>query len=566
MPFRPGVFLLVVVCLVLGCSREPRGAAPPSPPLDPPPFYPAAHIVPSGAQQAAALAPGRAVTIYGEHLGPAQPCVGARPEPPALYPTRLCETEVHVGGVAAGLSYVAAGQINFQVPQSTPSSGSTTVQVLRQARPGPAVSVPLAADALDQSPSDAAAGMFAALRRVPWEQRYRPGRDGCTAVPAAPAGTKGGPNGHAYHCAALAAGITTESLYYPVRPADPQVLLLRADIRPVDAYPEWSAAVEQQLALRLTQAFGPGSVPSGVHELGASGPRPGLSWRSGGLTIFLNSNPGHLAPTGPRTRVTLVAVRDEILAQRPPAERSGPALAEGPGAIERTRAELLRLLGSQAGGAEERAAALVAADQLAVRLGSLLVMRTLLGGSENLALAANAGVIRAELAKRGVVYGEIGHYSGNLEYDRSLLRRAWDEYPETPAGQRAFLQLQRLGCATKRFACDGPNCFLAVITQGEKFLDRYPSSSLRTAQILNLALAHETAWSLGQARPGDLTAQGAQVSAVAAEQARLRAIEWYEELLRTAPGSPEARAAAIALPRLKLRLDTGERSFFCFSC
>jgi hypothetical protein len=27
-----------------------------------------------------------------------------------------------------------------------------------------------------------------------------------------------------------------------------------------------------------------------------------------------------------------------------------------------------------------------------------------------------------------------------------------------------------------------------------------------------------------------------------------------------------ARAAEIALPRLKLKLDTGERTFFCFSC
>jgi hypothetical protein len=116
------------------------------------------------------------------------------------------------------------------------------------------------------------------------------------------------------------------------------------------------------------------------------------------------------------------------------------------------------------------------------------------------------------------------------------------------------------------FGCDGPRCFLAVIKQGESFLQQYPNTTLRVQQTYQLALAHDTWWSLGNAMPGDLTAQDARVSKTSAERARQKAVALYEEVMLTAPGTPEAQAAEIALPRLKLKLDTGERTFFCFSC
>jgi hypothetical protein len=105
-----------------------------------------------------------------------------------------------------------------------------------------------------------------------------------------------------------------------------------------------------------------------------------------------------------------------------------------------------------------------------------------------------------------------------------------------------------------------------VIKQGENFLREHPDTPFRTEQIYHLALANETWWSLSRAEPGDPTAQGAQVDSNSGERARKRAIELYEELLRTAPGSPEARAGQLSLPRLKLGLSTGERTFFCYSC
>jgi hypothetical protein len=177
-----------------------------------------------------------------------------------------------------------------------------------------------------------------------------------------------------------------------------------------------------------------------------------------------------------------------------------------------------------------------------------------------------AAKVRAELAPLGIQYGGVGHDSGALDYDHSLLARAWKEYPAMPAGQRAFLMLQRLGCEVKSVGCDGPNCFLTVIQQGVSFLERYPDTSIRKEQTYHLALAHETWWSLSLAEPGDTTAAGAKATREAGERARQRAIEFYEQLVRVAPGTPEAKAAEIALPRLKLKLDSRERTFFCFSC
>jgi hypothetical protein len=212
------------------------------------------------------------------------------------------------------------------------------------------------------------------------------------------------------------------------------------------------------------------------------------------------------------------------------------------------------------------AAKLVEADSLALRLGGLLVARSVEHGSEQLALVPEAARVRSRLAAYGVKYGDFDHYSGDLTYDRSLLKRAWTEYPGSEAGQRAFLMLQRLSCSTPLFGCRGQDCFRPVIEQGQRFLESYPDSRFRTEQTYHLALAYDTWWSLSMAQPDDPTAQGAKVTKESGEQARQAAIRLYEEVIAAAPGTPAATAAELSLPRLKLKLDTAERTFFCFYC
>ena len=587
--------LVVAICLNLACSQTPRYTARGHP------IYTAASITPSGGRELVALAPGRVASIYGQNLGPAQPCNGAAEPNRQLFPAELCETVVRVGGVAAGLLYVSAGQINFKVPQSAQTQGQTNIQVLYKGQAGPSVLVPLTtAEPLANSASaeQNAEKMWADLRRVKWLRQYEPKAGQCDAVPARP-GFRDALNGHAYYCAQADDGVLAESFYYPVDHLNPRLLLLRADIRPVNPYPELSAEIEQLLVRRLVKTYGAAVVPEHLYEIGAMRPNPGLSWRAGQLTIFLHRNRNHVAPAGVREGVVLIAVRNEILEQRqaihrldetfrsfgtlpPPAiakelEQQLPDAYFAPGPLpksepdrakseQKTRVALLRLLRQSGGDAELSAAALVAADNLTRRMASLLVIRSVANGSEHLLEAENAAKVRTQLASLGVRFGDFEHYGGDLQYDSSLLRRAWKEYPDTSWGQWAFLLLQRQSCGLPNFGCKGPNCFLAVIKQGESFLDRFPESRFRNRQIYHLALAHETWWSLGQADPEDSSAQGAGVTKASSETARLRAIELYEQLLRIAPESPEAQAALLILPRLKLKLGTGERTFFCFSC
>ena len=498
---------------------------------------------------------------------------------------------------------MSAGQINFKVPQQMPVEGTTEVQVLYKSLPGPIVVVPLTNAQATHSAKHLATEIWAGLQTVKWRRAYQTVTPGspkeCGTVPVHP-NLRRGLYGHAYYCAQPMAGVIAESFYYPLDHVQPKTLLLRADFRLANEYPEMSAEVEQLLIQRLTSAYGPGTVLDRLlYEIGASFSKPGLSWRVGDVNVFLHRNRNYVAPIGVREGVQLIAVHREVLEERQrnhdveEAFRTSSTLSDPvvAGALEKelggryfesrrrpetegervteerdTRAVLLRLLREASeGGRGRRAAILVAADRLAVRLGSLLVTRSIANGGESLAEAPGAGLTRLQLASYGVRYTGIGHYSGDLEYDRSLLRRAWKEFPETPWGQRAFLWLQS-GCSVPGLGCTGPNCFLAVIRQGESFLREYPQTPFRTEQIYRLALANETWWSLSRAEPDDPTAQGAQVDRNSGDHARKRAIELYEELLRTAPGSPEARAGQLSLPRLKLELSTGERMFFCFSC
>ena len=86
-----------------------------------------------------------------------------------------------------------------------------------------------------------------------------------------------------------------------------------------------------------------------------------------------------------------------------------------------------------------------------------------------------------------------------------------------------------------------------------------------------LAVANESWWSIAHAPPDDQIVTGSPYprraeNARGGDAARQRAIDYYREVVRLAPASPEAAAAQRRLPRLGLGLDTGQRRFFCFSC
>ncbi len=606
MVHKPICVLVLTASLHLACSVKPP--APQSPVKftlkteAAKPTYSAASIAHSGSAQPGAITPGRIVSIYGQNLGPIYTCT-VSPDPntsaPHQFPDKLCDVEVQVGGTAAGLLYVSAAQINFKVPQSAQTQGETTIRVLYNRRAGPLVSVLLAAPPSSSTAQQIAAKMWSGLQQLKWQRKYDAASGKCTFVPAQPT-SQFGFNEHAYYCPQPGEDVIAESFYYPVDHADPKLLLLRSDIRPLNPYPEQSAEVEHLLIQQLTKTYGAPSIPEQWYEFGVTRQDPGNSWHTGTLTIFLNRNRTHMLPVGIRTGVILIALEDKLLEQHKAARRldhyfqSETSLSQAtlakqlqllfPGTDlttntqtrqpesdrikqeQETRLAIFRLLRLSKGDPEQRAAALVASDQLVRRLAILLVTSTVINGSENIVINDGLEKLNSQLASYGVHFGGIGHYSGYLDYDYNLLARAWKEFPATSWGQRAFLLLQQLACGTTRFGCDGPNCFLAVIQRGEAFLNSYPDTPFRKEQIYHLAQANETWWALSQAPSDDISATGARTTKTSSEQARQRAVDLYEQLLLLAPDSLEAQSAKLALPRLKLKLDTGSRKFFCFSC
>ena len=77
-----------------------------------------------------ALSPGGFASIYGENFAPAgtSRSVEGSDMVNGVLPTNLAGVCVTVGGVAAFITYVSPGQINFQAP-SLPASGTVSVQV-----------------------------------------------------------------------------------------------------------------------------------------------------------------------------------------------------------------------------------------------------------------------------------------------------------------------------------------------------------------------------------------------------------------------------------------------------
>jgi|GEM_PF-2152777 len=580
----------------------------------PVPLYWTGSILPNGGSRPGELAPGRIVSIYGEHLGPEEPCSGS-PDPnrfetpnpnrphqarieTQVFPKQLCGVEVRVGGIPSGLLYVSAKQINFQVPQQIPVEGSTEVQVTYNGRSGPAARVALRRDGAPDTADAMAEKMLAGLQRVQWESPYgepAAASQSCMSTPVPP-GSHGAVHRYAYYCALSSGGVTEEFYYYPTDYRQPRVELLRADFGLENGYPEFSLVVEQALIERLTRRYGPGKTPEDFSEIGAGfRPSPGSYWNDGDLRIFLHRN-RKWSPAGVREGVRLIALHRKVLEEReldnqiyrafgitralyspsvgtdlrrdlgelyPAAEDRPETEQERRKAERETRAALLKLMAqAKEGDRNRRAAVLVAADRLATRMGALLVVASIVNGSEHIQEVENSERVRLQLASHGIRYGGIGHYSGELEYDHSLLRRAWKEFPETQWGQRAFLLLQELLCSLPGNSCKGPNCFRAVIEQGEAFLQQYPDTVFRKEVIYHLAVANDTWWSLSQAEP----AEEADVDPASAERARQRAIQLYERLLQMDPHSAEARIGSMALPRLKLKLDTGERKFFCGMC
>ena len=190
-----------------------------------------------------------------------------------------------------------------------------------------------------------------------------------------------------------------------------------------------------------------------------------------------------------------------------------------------------------------------AADRLAGRL--VMTERQSAAGDEQ----------RRRLGAQGLTF-EWSELGGSWVYTHDLLWKLWEDYRETPWGERAFASLLARGWDTHVGCAAGSDQFRKVIPIAVGFLRTPPPTPLRAQVAFLLAQAYETWWSLSLASDRDDYADRRMYQRGSAP-AREHAIATYEELIRDHPGTVQADYARLVLPRLRLGVDTGERRFFC---
>ena len=146
--------------------------------------------------------------------------------------------------------------------------------------------------------------------------------------------------------------------------------------------------------------------------------------------------------------------------------------------------------------------------------------------------------------------------------DHGLARQVYRDYPNTPAGEWAFLTLEKMGWNTSVGCAGDPATFRSVIAESGRFIDRHRHSPYRLDFLFDLAQAYETWWSLSQARSDDDYVVAGNY-AQGADDARKRAIELYRRIVPEAPNSEFAAYAKLTLLRLQSKLDTGQRQYYC---
>jgi hypothetical protein len=202
---------------------------------------------------------------------------------------------------------------------------------------------------------------------------------------------------------------------------------------------------------------------------------------------------------------------------------------------------------------ERHALLLMAADRLAARVGE--TTRDAPGWEQE----------QRRFASYGLTF-EWAPLGSTWLYTHDLLWRVWKEHPDTRWGRQAFVELLSSGWHTTVGCRPNPgDSFRDVIVNGEGYLRRRPRTPERAQIVLMLAQSYETWWSLSRAgEERGLDIPDPEVYQQGAATARDKAIAYYNELLRLSPTMDEAGYARIALPRLKLNIDTGQRRFLCF--
>jgi hypothetical protein len=159
-----------------------------------------------------------------------------------------------------------------------------------------------------------------------------------------------------------------------------------------------------------------------------------------------------------------------------------------------------------------------------------------------------------QFADAGLTFEARPEHDGRLTPTGNLLKLVSERYANSRWGDRALLEQLN--------SCDeDENRFRSVIDEATHFLAARPASRYRLDVMFALAQAFETWWSLSQAVDDQFVKPEDYQSG--ADEARRKAIAWYEKVVDLVPGSDMAFEASRKTARLSLKLDTGQREFSC---
>ena len=207
--------------------------------------------------------------------------------------------------------------------------------------------------------------------------------------------------------------------------------------------------------------------------------------------------------------------------------------------------------------AEQRPAILFAADLVASHLGCD-------DPRARDGVNSDCARLRTDLSRFNLTlkYDELG---AGLYYPRDLLWRIWADYPKTVWGERAFVLLLDRGWDTS-FTCEkGGDQTREVIRQGESFLRQHPGSPYRAVVKLLVAEAYASWWSLSNENAGSEMSGYVDPTQFqeGAEDARIKAIAYFEEILQLVPGTELSKFADQVLPPLREHQILDNYRFFC---
>lgn len=229
--------------------------------------------------------------------------------------------------------------------------------------------------------------------------------------------------------------------------------------------------------------------------------------------------------------------------------RSGRSRASNSADPTNRRVALQLLDAAEKGPADQRPAYLFAAE---------LVAEDLWCPFED---KAGCDQLRSEFTQRGLSLDGAA-LGGVYVYAHDILWRLWRDYPGTDWGQGAFVLLLDYGWDTSPTCQKGGDQRKEVIRQGEAFLRQWPNSRYRGAVTDLVGEAYASWWSGDE--PSDEAPPGWVLpKPEGAEEARIKAIGYFEQVVQLAPGTRLSEFAKQILEPLRAKQDLDNYRFIC---